>query len=441
VSAVSALRDPAPEEAGREGQRGQAAQSNHTLAAVGAVEGAFFARALTVWQPEHGRKGLPWQGTRDAYRIWVSEIMLQQTQVAAVIGYYTRFLARFPTLESLAGASLDEVLALWSGLGYYRRARLLHACAIEVCRSYGGSFPDHPDVLRKLPGIGRSTAAAIAVFAFGRRAAILDGNVRRVLSRYFALHPTPPGSHNERLLWELAESLVPPAPSLSEARESPEVVTYTQALMDLGATRCLPRRPVCKACPLVTACKAYASGEPTRFPEPRTRPRLPTRRWVFLLVRWRDQILLQKRPDCGVWASLWSLPELPPSAASESSPPGGHAVRNWLVFTGLIPGPDAEFALSEGLTVEQSFSHFRLHAPVLQVEIPGHAKPQVCLSSPGPRPASLGRLHPAFASEPRFRSAISTLDPSAIDWCWVNRHEALAMGIPAALRRLLEAAG
>jgi A/G-specific adenine glycosylase len=411
------------------------------MAAVRAVEGAFFARALTVWQPEHGRKGLPWQGTRDAYRIWVSEIMLQQTQVAAVIGYYARFLARFPTLESLAGAALDEVLALWSGLGYYRRARLLHACAIEVSRTYGGSFPSDPDLLRKLPGIGRSTAAAIAVFAFGRRAAILDGNVRRVLSRYFALETIAPASQNEKLLWELAESLVPGVLNFSEPCESPEVVTYTQALMDLGATRCLPRRPACNACPLASACKAYASGEPTRYPKPRSRRRLPTRRWVFLLVRWRDQILLRKRPHCGVWASLWSLPELSPSPVSESSPSARREVRDWLMFTGLISGPNAEFALSEGLTVEQAFSHFHLCAPVLQVEITGPLKPQVALLPLGPRPADAGHLQAAYAAELQSQSAIATRGKSAIDWRWVNPREALAMGIPAVLRRLFAAEG
>jgi len=411
------------------------------MAPVQVAVGAFFSRALIAWQLEHGRKGLPWQGTRDAYRIWVSEIMLQQTQVAAVIGYYTRFLARFPTLESLARAALDEVLALWSGLGYYRRARLLHACAVEVSRTHGGNFPDDPDVLRKLPGIGRSTAAAIAVFAFGRRAAILDGNVRRVLSRFFALDPASPGSQNEKLLWELAESLVPRASGVFEPGESPEVVTYTQALMDLGATRCLPRRPACNACPLATACKAYATGEPTRYPKPRSRPRLPTRRWVFLLVRWRDQILLQKRPDRGVWASLWGLPELPPPPASESSPLASSAVRNWLMSTGLISGSNAGFVLSEGLTVEQAFSHFHLHAPVLRVEITGPSKPQVALSPLGPRPATVGRLQCAYASEPQCQSAIAAKGQPAIDWRWVSPQEALTMGIPAALRRLFAAEG
>jgi A/G-specific adenine glycosylase len=207
-----------------------------------------FARAIVRWQPRHGRRGMPWQGATDPYRVWLSEIMLQQTQVEAVVPYYERFLARFPDVASLARAREQDVLRLWSGLGYYARARNLHAAARRVCREHGGRFPDTPEGLAALPGIGRSSAAAIAVFAFGQRAAILDGNVKRVLARCFGIAGDSASAAGQRALWDCAERLVP-------ARAAP---VYTQGLMDLGATICRRARPHCGACAGWSRCKPIA---------------------------------------------------------------------------------------------------------------------------------------------------------------------------------------
>ena len=242
-----------------------------------------FADKLVAWQRRAGRHDLPWQGTRDPYRIWLSEVMLQQTQVAAVIPYYEKFLSRFPTVAALASASQEEVLQLWSGLGYYARGRNLHAAAREIGRN---GFPRD---LATLPGVGRSTAAAIAVFAFGERAAILDGNAKRVLARVFGV-PEPD--------WDLAERELPPK----------DVATYTQALMDLGATVCT-RRPDCARCPLKRTCVARRQGRVAELPAPRAKKALPLRRTTWLVVKKGDEVLLERRPSPGIWGGLWCFPE------------------------------------------------------------------------------------------------------------------------------------
>lgn len=252
-----------------------------------------FARKLIAWQRRHGRHGLPWQGTRDPYRVWLAEVMLQQTQVETVVPYYLRFLARFPDVATLARAPLGEVLRLWSGLGYYARARNLHAAARLVARELGGRFPETPEALARLPGVGRSTAAAIAVFAFGGRAAILDGNVRRVFARHFGVERT-------RSQWQLAEALLP-------ARS---IETYTQALMDLGATVCTRANPQCAACPVARSCVARREGRVAELPAPRRRRDRPTRRAAWLVLLDRDRVLLERRPAKGVWGGLWAFPEL-----------------------------------------------------------------------------------------------------------------------------------
>ncbi|MBI2961791.1 MAG: A/G-specific adenine glycosylase, partial [Betaproteobacteria bacterium] len=234
-----------------------------------------FAARLIAWQRAHGRHDLPWQGTRDAYRIWVSEVMLQQTQVATVIPYYERFIARFPEVGSLAKAEEDEVLRLWAGLGYYSRARNLLRAARALAADHEGSFPRSRAALQKLPGIGRSTAAAIAAFAFGRREAILDGNVRRVLARHFALRGHAGETRVAARLWRLAQSLVP-------ARG---VERYAQALMDLGAGVCTRRAPACDACPLKRTCRALALGRVDAFPAPALRKPKPRRKTAMLVLR------------------------------------------------------------------------------------------------------------------------------------------------------------
>lgn len=260
------------------------------------------APELIAWHARYGRHDLPWQRDPTPYRVWISEIMLQQTQVATVSEYYVRFMQRFPDLVTLAAAPLDDVLHLWSGLGYYSRARNLHRAAQLVCEQYGGALPDSAEKLEQLPGIGRSTAAAIRALSAGERGAILDGNVRRVLTRYFAIESPPAQSAAERRLWQLAEQCTP----------EEQVATYTQAIMDLGATICVRRRPLCAACPLHDGCRARRTGRQHHLPAPRPRPVRRMQAVVMLLAQRSDgSVLLERRPERGVWGGLWSPPQFP----------------------------------------------------------------------------------------------------------------------------------
>jgi A/G-specific adenine glycosylase len=258
------------------------------------------APALLAWQRVHGRHALPWQRTRDPYRVWLSEIMLQQTQVVTVLDYYERFLQRFPDVATLAAATLDEVLALWAGLGYYSRARNLHRCAQTVVAEHGGEFPRSAAALLLLPGIGRSTAAAIAAFCFNERAAILDGNVKRVLTRVLAFDGDLAQAAQERALWQHADALLPKAGA--------DMPAYTQGLMDLGATLCLAREPQCLLCPLQQPCRARAAGNATRYPIKTRKLKRSQRENWWLWLSTGEALWLQQRPATGVWASLWSLP-------------------------------------------------------------------------------------------------------------------------------------
>ena len=258
-----------------------------------------FATRIIRWQKQHGRHTLPWQNTRDPYAIWISEIMLQQTQVTAVIPYYQRFMGRFPDVATLARADEDEVLQHWSGLGYYSRARNLHAAAQAILSDHGGRFPDTPDALAALPGIGKSTAAAIAAFAYGYRSAILDGNVKRVLTRYYGIEGWPSQPAIERRLWALASELLP----------SQDIEAYTQGLMDLGATLCSRSKPACERCPLRGACIAHRDNLTARLPSPKPKKTLPERTTTMLLIVDGNDVLLEKRPSRGIWGGLWSLPE------------------------------------------------------------------------------------------------------------------------------------
>ncbi|MDH4287373.1 MAG: A/G-specific adenine glycosylase [Aquincola sp.] len=260
--------------------------------------GAPVAERVIAWQRRHGRHDLPWQTSRDPYRVWLSEIMLQQTQVATVLDYYPRFLERFPDVRTLAAAPLDDVLALWSGLGYYSRARHLHRCAQAIVAGHGGSFPRSAAALAELPGIGRSTAGAIAAFCFGERAAILDGNVKRVLTRVLGFDADLARAANERVLWQHAEALLP-------ARD---VDRYTQGLMDLGATLCTARAPRCTQCPLAEPCVARRQGDPSRYPVKMHRLERRQRHNALLWLVQGDRLWLVRRPDMGVWAGLWTLP-------------------------------------------------------------------------------------------------------------------------------------
>ena len=278
------------------------------------------AARVVAWQQVHGRHGLPWQNTRDPYRVWLSEVMLQQTQVSTVLDYYPRFLTRFPDVAALAAAPQDDVLALWSGLGYYSRARNLHRCAQAVVARHGGQFPRSSAALAELPGIGRSTAAAIAAFCFGERAAILDGNVKRVLARALGFDGDLASSAQEKALWQRAEELLP----------QQQVDVYTQGLMDLGATVCLARRPDCASCPLAGDCVALAQGAPERLPVKTRKLRRSQRSNALLWLEQGPLLWLVQRPQQGVWAGLWSLPEFETAEALETAVAGWPGQGEWL---------------------------------------------------------------------------------------------------------------
>lgn len=292
---------------------------------------ADFSARLIAWQKTHGRHDLPWQQTRDPYRIWLSEIMLQQTQVGTVIPYYLRFLERFPDIATLAAAPQQELLEYWAGLGYYARARNLHRCAQHILAELGGSFPRTPDAIAALPGIGRSTAAAIAAFAFGARAAILDGNVKRVLTRVFGIAGFPGQAAVERDLWALAESLLPAS----------GIAVYTQGIMDLGATVCTRGQPACGDCPLRGICVAEREGRQGELPTARAKKATPERESVVTVFTDGHRVLLERRPPSGIWGGLLALPEGTPETLAPR--------------LGLLAGEATALP-----ALRHSFTHFRL---------------------------------------------------------------------------------
>lgn len=325
-------------------------RSNAAHARPGARVADAFATRLLGWWDRHGRKDLPWQVDPTPYRVWVSEVMLQQTQVATVLPYYARFMARFPTIHDLAMAPTDEVLHLWSGLGYYARARNLQRAAATIVAEHGGVFPSDYAAVAALPGIGRSTAGAILALSGGARHPMLDGNAERVLARYHVVTGNPKQPVAARKLWAYAEKHLP------EAR----VADYTQALMDLGATVCTRRKPLCPLCPQSAHCLARARGWETRLPEPRPKRELPTRRATLVVLRDGDRLLLELRPASGLWGGLHSFPEL----AADADPVA------WARVLGL------ELRFERKLPpFKHAFSHFRLEAePVLLRAISGASR-------------------------------------------------------------------
>ena len=337
-----------------------------------------FAARLIRWHKRHGRHDMPWQNTTDPYRVWLSEIMLQQTQVATATPYYERFLRHFPRLADLAAAPVEEVMALWSGLGYYARARNLHACALAVMREHGGEFPRHPDLIAGLPGIGRSTANSIATFCFGAQAPILDGNVKRVLCRAFGIEGFAGNSVVEKRLWRLAEELMPKR----------DGGTYNQAQMDLGATVCTRGKPRCDACPLDDICVARATGRTAELPEPKPRKAIPQRETTLLVLRHDGRILLETRPPAGIWGGLLSLPELPEAADAPQWATQRFACR--------------VIAVSPAPTLDHAFSHFRLRITPLLLDV----EPSSAAMEPG--------LH------------------------WTAGEDLAAAALPAPVRRILE---
>lgn len=299
-----------------------------------------FAQTVALWQRAHGRHGLPWQDTKDPYRIWLSEIMLQQTQVATVMGYYQRFLQRFPTVQSLAQATQEEVMPYWAGLGYYARARNLHRCAQVLCELWEGRFPNAAADIMTLPGIGRSTAAAIAAFAHGERSPIMDGNVKRVFTRYFGIEGDPSKRAVEQLLWQTAEKALEAAPTELDMK------AYTQGLMDLGSGVCTRTRPNCAACPLTNGCHARQEARQHELPTPKPRKRPAERHCAMLILEHSDSVLLHQRPSSGIWGGLLSLPQFDTYDELQ------RACAHW----GLRLSPSQKMA---GLS--HTFTHFKLH--------------------------------------------------------------------------------
>lgn len=340
-----------------------------------------FSDRLLAWFDRRGRHDLPWQHPRTPYRVWLSEVMLQQTQVAVAIPYFERFVASLPTLPALAAAPLDDVLALWSGLGYYSRARNLHAAAMLCMQRHHGELPRDLDGLTALPGIGRSTAGAILAQAWGERCAIMDGNVKRVLARWRGIEGWPGTPAVEHRLWEIAQALLPHA----------RLADYTQAQMDLGATVCTRHDPACIVCPLQGDCVARIAGRTASLPTPKPGKALPERHVRMLVLRDdRRRVLLQRRPPAGVWAFLWSLPQFDDAAAA----------RTW--FEATVHGRYDDGRVAAGIA--HGFSHYRL------------------------------RIEPIHFDQVHMRGAVGDNH----DMRWAAGGELSAIGLPAPVRRLLE---
>jgi len=337
-----------------------------------------FATEVVHWQKNHGRNDLPWQNTRDPYRVWLSEIMLQQTQVATVLDYFPRFLDRFPDVAALASATLDEVLGLWSGLGYYSRARNLHRCAVDVMALHGGAFPNTALALQTLPGIGRSTAAAIASLCFAERVAILDGNVKRVLTRVLGFDADLALSASEKKLWDEATRLLP-ASDLHQA-----MPRYTQGVMDLGATLCTSKKPDCERCPVALNCLARQQGQPERYPvKTRKLKRSAESIWLLWATSEDDAVWLNKRPTPGVWAGLYCFPLFESREALEA----------------MVPASDRA-ALQDAPAFTHVLTHKDLYLHPVQVRLPA-----------------------------------SALD--ALEGAWISAQAWQSLGLPAPIRKLL----
>ncbi len=349
-----------------------------------------FSDLLLRWHRQHGRHDLPWQGTRDPYRVWLSEIMLQQTQVASVIPYYLRFLEHYPDFQSLAEAPVENVMALWSGLGYYARARNLHRCALTILHEYDGQFPHDPQTIATLPGIGRSTAHAIAAFCFDVSGPILDGNVKRVLTRCYSIEGFPGEKPVENRLWALAQDLLPTHPADTGA--------YIQAQMDLGATLCTPKNPDCPRCPLNEICIARKEGRANELPTPKPRKALPQRETTVLLLHDGSRCLLERRPPSGIWGGLLSLPEVP-----DGTTPLDVAFR-----LGVELQATAQTEIFVRLEeLRHTFTHFQL------------------------------TLHPLLARVQSHRPGIAENDRH----CWLSMAELEKAALPTPIRKILTRAG
>ena len=340
-----------------------------------------FGDTVVAWQKKHGRHDLPWQNTQDAYAVWLSEIMLQQTQVVTVREYFARFMTRFPTVADLAAAHQDDVLGLWSGLGYYSRARNMHRAAQDVVVLHGGVFPRSAEALQTLPGIGRSTAAAVASLCFGEPIAILDGNVKRVLTRYLGFKEDLASSKVEKKLWAIAQTMLP------QRDVSNAMPRYTQGVMDLGATVCTPKKPQCMQCPVADACVAKAEGQPEAYPVKTRKLKRTSEQLLLLHAVTRDgDVWLMQRPQTGVWAGLYCLPVFESFDALQAALPTKHRTQ-----------------LHEGTVFKHVLTHKDLH------------------------------LHPVRLSLP---SAVK-LGAAMAEGQWVTQADWPSLGLPAPIRKLL----
>ena len=349
---------------------------------------ANFATTLIAWQKVHGRHDLPWQNTRDPYKVWLSEIMLQQTQVTTVKAYFDRFLKAYPTVSDLASASLDEVLGLWSGLGYYSRARNLHLCAQKIQTDHKGRFPQDAATLQSLPGIGPSTASAIASLCYGERVAIMDGNVKRVLTRVLGYEADLSKATNVRELLQLANGLLPAGTDQQLWKDMPH---YTQGIMDLGAGLCSTRQPQCAVCPVNKICEAHSQDRPSDFPiKSRKLKRSSEVLWMLLAKRGDGAVYLTQRPATGVWAGLYCLPSF----------------GNYDDILGLVP-KRLRSALNEGATFKHVLTHKDLH------------------------------IHPLYLNLPAKAQLIEHMRPGQSLGRWVEANEWPKLGLPAPVRNLL----
>jgi len=343
-----------------------------------------FAQRVLDWFDQHGRKDLPWQQDINPYRVWVSEIMLQQTQVKTVIPYFERFMCQFPNVQALAQAPVDEVLHLWTGLGYYARARNLHKSAKIVAEELGGEFPTTTEGLCELPGIGRSTAGAIVSIAMGKRASILDGNVKRVLARYQRVGGWPGQTPVHNKLWDIAESYTP----------NTRYADYTQAMMDLGATLCTRSKPACESCPLNDDCEAFKHGDPMSYPGKKPKKALPQKTTCFLIARNREgEFWLEKRPDSGIWGGLWCFPEVESTEAAIN-----YCLDTWGIEPQEIDTQDS---------FRHTFSHYHLD------------------------------ITPVLANLPSMPSSVM----EASTQLWYNVREAPQVGLAAPVAKLIAARG
>lgn len=344
------------------------------------ISPVLFQKHILTWFDQHGRKDLPWQQNKTPYRVWISEIMLQQTQVSTVIPYFMRFMQQFPTLETLANADEEAVLHLWTGLGYYTRARNLYRAAKMIVQDYQNNFPDTLLDLQTLPGIGRSTAGAILALAFQKKAAILDGNVKRVLTRFHGITEWTGDKKIHEKLWGLTEQFTP----------AKRIADYTQAMMDLGATVCIRGKPLCEQCPLLKNCSANKSGIEKTLPRAKPRKTLPIKQASLLLLRNKHGVLLEKRPAKGIWGSLWCLPEIPGATNLVS-------IKKFCRQQFQI----SPIKMKCGETFRHTFSHFHLD------------------------------ITPVFATT----SSVSLASAQRI---WYNFQKSEPVGLPAPVKKLLE---